>query len=508
MNYSSRDFESIRQEIIALINAKTGLNWQPTDYNDLGNVIVEAIAYLGDMMSYYIDRASQETSVSTAVKTSTLLDMARLYGYIVSGPNPAQVELTFTNNGDSNVDLPIGTQVMAPLVYGPYQEVYFETTELVSQLAPGNSITVAAAEGKTVNTDKPDLIDPTYHLPIPMTIGTTDGTANQTLYIYDTNIVNSSIRIYVGQGVAFSPWSYISSLIDAGPQDHVFTTEFQEDGTLKIIFGDGSNGMIPSSQQLVGAVYKTSFGISGNIASGAVSEITFIPGNPDLTLINTVSVTNTYAALGGADADDLEMLRTKVIAAVNTQRRAVTLEDYINLALQVPLVGKANAVAGVWSSVSLYVQPKDDGTYTPGVVNGNPTGSWNDLSIQVTSALEGPTLLGTTVTVLPPAYVPIYVTASVIIDNAYKQSDIVINIRKAMLSAGGFFSYANNTFGKVISAASIISAMYAVPGVLSAVVTALNTDNGGTNNTVTLNANQIPYMIASNLIINPTGGHA
>ena len=103
---------------------------------------------------------------------------------------------------------------------------------------------------------------------------------------------------------------------------------------------------------------------------------------------------------------------------------------------------------------------------------------------------------------------PIYVTASVIIDNAYKQSDIVINIRKAMLSAGGFFSYANNTFGKVISAASIISAMYAVPGVLSAVVTALNTDNGGTNNTVTLNANQIPYMIASNLIINPTGGHA
>lgn len=508
MDYTSRDFEAIRQDIIQLINARTNLNWNPSDYNDFGNVLVEAIAYLGDLMSYYIDRAALETSVTTAIKKSTLIEMAKLYGYVVSGPTPASVDLTFTNNGTDPIDLPIGTQVMAPLVYGPYKEVFFETTELVSQLASGASITVAAREGKTVNTDRPDLIDPTYHLPIPASIGTTDGTINQRIAIYDDNIVLSTLRVYVGQGTAFSLWSYVTNIAKAGPTDHVFTTEYQEDGTLTILFGDGTSGMIPPVNQLVGAVYKTSLGLSGNINAGSITEVTFIPSNADPAAPGTLSVTNVYAALGGADPDSFDNLRKNIQASLNTQIRAVTLQDYINLALQVPLVGKANAVAGTWSSITLYVQPQDDGTYTPGVVNGSPTGSWNDLSLAVQESLTEPTLIGTTISISPPTYVPIYIGANVLIDGAYKQSTVVINIRKALLSANGFFAYSQNIFGRVIAKSALISAISSVEGVLSVDITTLNTDNGNGNSTISLSDNQVPYVVASNIVITPTGGHS
>ena len=508
MNYTSRDYEAIRQDIIQLINQRTGTNWDPTDYNDLGNVMVDAIAVLGDLMSYYIDRAIEETNLSSAHRTSTLLSMARLYGYPVDGPTPAQVALTFTNNGSVPIDLPIGTQVMAPVIYGPFEEVYFETTQLISQLGVGASITVDAQEGKTVNTDVPDLIDPTYHLPIPTIIGTTDGTVNQQITIYDNNIHSDSIKVYVGQGVAFSPWTYVPNLVSAGPQDHVFTTEYLDDGSITILFGDGNNGQIPPVSQTVSAVYRVSQGLSGNISAGAVNEVTFIPGNPDLTLLPTIGVSNTYAAYGGADADDLSLLRKKVSAALNTQRRAVTTQDFINLALMVSGVGQANAVAAVWSSVSLYIQPKDDGTYTPGVINGVATGTWNNIALAVETSLENEILLGTTVTVLPPVYIPIYTTLNILIDDAYSQSDVVINVRKALLSSTGFFSYANNTFGRVISKAALTAALIAIPGVLDPEIGALNTDNAGGSNTIQLNPNEIPYVVASNITINPIGGHA
>lgn len=508
IDYTSRDFASLKADLIKLINNRTGLQWDPADYNDLGNVLVEAFAYMGDVVNYYIDRAANETAISTAIKRSTLLNFAQLYGYNPSGPKPAAVTVSFTNNGTTAIDLPIGTQVMAPLVYGPYREVFFETTQLLSQLAPGDTQSVTASEGKTVNTDRPDLIDPTYHLPIPVSLGTTDGSANQSFFIFDTNLVTGSLKVYIGQGVAFAPWQYVDSLIEYGPQDHVFTTVLNDDGTTSVLFGDGTNGLVPPTGQLVGAVYKTSSGISGNIVAGTISEVTFIPGNPDTSVLGSIGVTNTYAAFGGADADDLTKLKSKIKASVNTRNRAVTLQDYINLAVQVPGVGKANAVAGSWTSVTVYVQPQDDGTYTPGIVSGSATGAWNDIALAVQSALQEPSLIGTTVTVSPPTYVPVYAKINVLIDGAYKQSTVVINIKKALLSAAGIFSYDNNVFARVISPSAVVAAVYAVEGILSVDVTALNTDNANGLGTITLNPDQVPYITASALTITPTGGHS
>ena len=604
IDYTSRDFTAIKADLIALINAKTGKNWDPTDYSDLGHILVESFAYMGDIMSHYLDKAANETSIDTAVKLDTLLAFAGLYGYKPSGPTPAYVAVTFTNTSDKSIDIPIGTQVMAPLSYGAYSQVYFETAQSATALAPGALITLDAYEGMTINTDRADRIDPTYNKALPANLGTSNGSANQTFNIYEPGVVDRSIYVYVGQSSAFSTWSYVENLLEASPTDNVFTTQRSSSGSTTVVFGDGVNGAIPSANQTISSVFKTSVGLAGNVKSLSVTECTFVPGNVDPQASSYLSVSNSLPATGGANADSTENIRHKIKAAVSARRRAVTLKDYSDLALMIPQVGKANAAASVYSSVNIYLQTQADGNAAPGynqwvinnavgsgtavtytiaanakhslavgdIVNisgvyivGTPpttsynlqnatvasvstdmksftvtssvtgtydntstvygssrtglviktatsggaatTTNWNNIKTAVVSYLDDKTPAGVTVNVLPPTYVPIYLTATVTIGPSYKQSNVKLAIYQAMLGAGGYFEYANNTFGDTLYLSNLTSAIQAVRGVLAVNVTQFSTD-GSTSvaTSIALNANQIPYLTPTNLVSNITGG--
>lgn len=367
IDYTSRDFAALKADLINLIKARTNTNWDPTDYSDLGNVLVESFAYMGDIMSHYLDRIANETSIDTAIKTDTLLTFANLYDYVVSGPTPSTVYVTFTNSSTTtSYDIPISTQVIAPLSYGPFSQVYFETLEAATALAPGASITLLCEEGKTVNTDRPDQIDSNYNKALPANLGTSDGSEDQTFLIYDYGLVNKSLTVYVGQGTAFSSWSYVDNLLEYGPTDKVFTVVRDAEGFVSVVFGDGINGSIPAANQLISAVYKSSVGAAGNIKSLLISEVTFIPGNLDIQVPTYIEVTNALPSSGGADADTFEQLRKKVKAAIGTRKRAVTLQDYSDLALMVSQVGKAKAASNVYSLVNLYIQGPNDLTPAPG----------------------------------------------------------------------------------------------------------------------------------------------
>jgi hypothetical protein len=366
IDYTSRDFESLKEDLIALIGERTNTSWDPNDPSDLGYVLVEAFSYMGDIMSHYIDRVANETSIDTAIQRKTLLALAKLYDYKPSGPTPAEISITFTNVGTDSIDIPLKTQVLAPLSYGPYSTVYFETIDSATALAPDASITLRAQEGKTVNTDRPDQIDSRYNKALPSNLGTSSGSQNQAFLIVEAGVIDSSITVYVGQGAAFSLWKYVDTLLEYGPNDSVFTTERNDNGTINIVFGDGVNGAIPTSGQLISATYKISVGAAGNIKSNAISELTFIPGNTDPQALTYLTVSNAAPSFGGANADSADQLRRKIKAAVSSRRRAVTLEDYANLALLVSQVGKANAYSAVYSLVNLYVQTQETNDAAPG----------------------------------------------------------------------------------------------------------------------------------------------
>jgi len=579
IDYTSRDFAALKADLVDLIKERTNTTWDPTDYSDLGNVLVETFAYMGDIMSHYLDRIANETTIDTAIQRKTLLSFAKLYDYVISGPTPATVSVTFTNISTSTLDIPTGTQVMAPLSFGDYSEVYFETTTSATAVAPGASITLPCQEGKTVNTDKPDLIDSTFNIALPANLGTSDGRATQSFTVPETGIVNNSITVYVGQGVAFGNWTYVDNLFESGPGDRVFTTAPNEDGTIDIVFGDNVNGAIPQSGQLISATYKVSVGSAGNIKSLSITELTFFPGNLDPQVTSYFTVSNNIPASGGTDGDTTTNIKNKIKAAVSTRRRAVTLEDFSYLANLAEGVGKSNAASSVYTNVNLYVQPLNDGQAATGYPQANiigvattgtavtfatdvnhgfavgntvnisgvnpiaynlqgavitavpstvtftvastvttayvlgglavsltPTSAWTNLSYDVASYMSDKILAGTTLTVLPPTYVPIYLSVTVDADSAWKKSDVRLSIYQAMLGETGLFYYDKNTFGRTIPLSSITSAIQNLPGVVSATVTQLSKDASGSVGTIALAANEIPYLLSTSLVTTVNGG--
>ena len=135
-----------------------------------------------------------------------------------------------------------------------------------------------------------------------------------------------------------------------------------------------------------------------------------------------------------------------------------------------------------------------------------PTSAWYNLSYSVDSYLADKILVGTDVTVLPPTYVPIYLSATITAQSSFRNADIKLAVYQAMLGAGGLFQYENNSFARTINISEVTSAIQNVEGVVSVALTQLSKDGAATVNTLTLAANEIPYLLASNLVSTVTGG--
>ena len=109
INYLSRDFESIKNELINFSN-----KYYPelsNDFNDssVGAWIVDLVSAVGDDLSYHTDRMFQETNINSSNLKSSALNNARANGVKIPGPKPSvcEVELTCTLPiNDSNISQP------------------------------------------------------------------------------------------------------------------------------------------------------------------------------------------------------------------------------------------------------------------------------------------------------------------------------------------------------------------------------------------------------------------
>lgn len=81
IRYLSRDFGSLRQNLIDFAK-----NYFPDTYQDFneaspGMMFMEMAAYVGDVLSYYTDVALQESMILNASETQNILNLAQSFGY-------------------------------------------------------------------------------------------------------------------------------------------------------------------------------------------------------------------------------------------------------------------------------------------------------------------------------------------------------------------------------------------------------------------------------------------
>jgi hypothetical protein len=180
----------------------------------------------------------------------------------------------------------------------------------------------------------------------------------------------------------------------------------------------------------------------------------------------------------------------------------VTLEDFQNLALAVPQVGKAKAVATTPTSIGLYIAPERDELSldtTPGVLAGVATTELTLLQNLVLDFMSDKTQIGSTVTMLTPIYTNAYVAVSFTKYPQYSSATINDSIKTVITSA---FSYNNSSFADVITPSEIEFQLKQIEGIQNIAVTALyKTSTGSGKNSLVGNPGEMFVFYGDNITI-------
>jgi predicted phage baseplate assembly protein len=156
------------------------------------------------------------------------------------------------------------------------------------------------------------------------------------------------IEVLEEAGKDYVLWQEVSDFSSYGPADPVYTLDL---ATGVVSFGDGINGKIPSFVSSDGTdllasaspnIKVTSYRWGGGAAGNA--------GANTITTLNTVipyvdSVTNLRAASGGRDEETIDEARFEAPAQLRTQGRAVTAQDFADIARATPGAHIARAQA-------------------------------------------------------------------------------------------------------------------------------------------------------------------
>lgn len=479
-DYTSKDYTSIREELITRIQDRVP-NWTASDPADFGVALVEAFAYMGDLLSYYIDRSVNEAFLTTATQRKSVLNIAQVYGYIPAGYRQATVDLEFSNSSASSVTIPEGTVITGELVIADTVTTIYFTTQADTVVSaavgpvPGTE-TVSANHGRSVT-----LVAENTNA-FGELIGTSDGQPGITFELSETPVVDGSVEIYVQDGDIYTKWTQVQHIVDYGPTDQVFTAETGADDIVTITFGDGVSGVIPTLYSEIRARYIVGGGAEGNVDADILITIDYLPGLSEIqvsAIQSAITVTNPDVALGGSDPETTDQIRTSAALALRANNRAVTLQDYADLCLSVTGVGKANATAAVWTSATVYIAPirnVTDADESPGLDSlGATTIEWDNLQTDVENYLSDKILLGTTVTVSPPVYVDIVVSIDYTKLDQYTQAEVELAIKNQLIID---FGYTGMDFQDTIYPQDIEYSVQQVPGVKTAKVTSFYLDGG------------------------------
>ncbi|ESA38305.1 baseplate j family protein [Leptolyngbya sp. Heron Island J] len=455
IDYTNLDYESLREAMLGLAQ-ETLPEWTDLSENDLGVLLVELFAYACDITLYYQTRIANNLLPETADEPEALIQLLRLIGYELRPASPATVNLSAAVDAavisdETSILIPNRTQFFVSLPTG--EQVVFETVD---------EITIAPHQ-----LSLPDVQNLRYFLPIPVVQGQSildeavaesDGSPNQSYSLEAGPVIADSIEVTVSEPGGETRWQAVDSLADSSPADRNFVVQWDAQGRATLRFGDNLNGMAPLrgtaiSPVLIRATYRVGGGPQGNVAAGTVfTPASTLPGN-----ISLLNVTNLAAAAGGQVGESLDRARRLAPRLYRTQERAVTPRDYADLALMVPGVGKAKAVATNWNQVVLYIAPAGQ-VATPTEL----------LQQNVLAFFESRRPVTTALTVVGPQPADIYLRADIRAQPYYRQIDVQQAVEQAVAD---YLAFDTLEFGQRIYLSKVYEIIQSLPQVASLTVT-------------------------------------
>lgn len=474
VDYTSKDYVAFRDDMLAYASVLLP-EWTSRSPNDFGVVLVELFAYMGDILSFYGDRIANEAFLQTATQRSSVLGISRMLDYRPNGPTASKVQLTFTTApGSGSITIPAGTKVAT--LENP---VYFETD--ADLVISGNAVTPAVYSGTIGATEGETVFEQ---------LGTSDGGPSQEFLVQQSPVIENSLDIFMDEGDGEFIWTWVDHLIEWGPGDRVYTTYVDENGLTHVVFGDGVNGKVPAQLTVISAGYRIGGGLVGNVGPKTITVM-------EDTVVGVLSVSNASAAFGGQDAESVDQIRVNAPASLLAMNRAVTLQDYESLSLNVPGIGKAKAISSVYTNVSLYVAPLGGGIDA----RDQPVYASPERKTALRAYLDSRKPVSTSVTLLDPTYIRVNVTVDLVVAPQYNQKSVENSVKNAVLQTF-VFDYVN--FGDRISLGEVFASIVGVTGVGYATVTLLARGGASGVGDVVMADNEIP--VPGTVTVNSSGG--
>lgn len=320
INYSNYDFDDLVQQIQARLKNKSA--WKDVYRSGTGQMLIEFLAYVAQLVLFYIERRAEESFLPTAQLKSSVINLVSLVGYKPKRMCSARGILKFY------VDSPATKSIIIPkYTECQAQEYKYITIQDGVIQKGGTSVTVEAIQGELIEIQI-----------------SADGTPSQEYSINDTKVENSSESLPTFEIIVDSEkWNEVDSFINSKVDDKHYKIITEPDGSISIKFGDGINGLIPPAGSIILVKYIRTEGKLGNVSqpneiTNILSTIYDIDGYP----VSNVKVTNEFSFSGGSDAETIEEIRYNAPRVFKTGDRAVTREDFISLLESYPSIVCAN----------------------------------------------------------------------------------------------------------------------------------------------------------------------
>jgi len=462
IDYTNKDFASLRQAMLALARYRLP-EWTDQSPADLGMVLLDMFAYMGDVILYYQDRIANNLFPLPMTERRAAQHLLRLIGYEMGPPQAAAADLDLLFNppapaAPTLVVVPSGVQFASQPGAGGAAQTF-------EYLGPNLNIDLASAQVRPVAGGK--LLYPGLQVrhgqsrPLEI-IGSSTGEPNQSFRLAQSPLILETLVVEVNEGAGWIPWDRRESLlfytdsggrvVVSGPESRDFTVQFDEHDAVWVIFGDGIYGRIPpAGTNNLRATYHTGGGAVGNVPARAITVIrTAIP--------QLASVTNPLPAAGGADHETVDHAVRFGPLAYRSGQRAVTLSDYEALAMTAGGVARAKAHAVAWNQVDLYVAPEGDTCAPPP----------EDLKKRLQAFFEDRRMAGTLVRILDPLCVPIDIAIEVTPAPHFPPDGVRQAVENAVRD---LLAYRNMDFGQSLFLSAIYGALKALPGVIAVTVT-------------------------------------
>ncbi|MCC6234191.1 MAG: putative baseplate assembly protein, partial [Verrucomicrobiales bacterium] len=222
-----------------------------------------------------------------------------------------------------------------------------------------------------------------------------------------------SLELEVEEAGVWMTWKEVDGFHASGAEDRHFMVDLEAG---RVRFGNGLRGHAPQIGQRIRALrYQYGGGTAGNVAAGAISKLTDFP-----SLVST----NPIGAYGGGEGESIESALDRIPGELRRRDRAVTADDFRELALATPGAHIARAEclprfhpptltperAGI---VSVMVWPAEDKAHP-----NAPQPDRNTLRA-VCAWLDPRRLVTTELYVIPPTYRRIALAVGVEVKDGY-----------------------------------------------------------------------------------------